>query len=135
MERMARHCCGHGRGSDFRPVAVDRKTKKDEAPATLVLERTTDILQQLGDMPRKCLLVGFAAETDDVIENASRKLRAKNLDMVVVNDLLTAGAGFGSDTNVVTIIDRAGTTTHLPLMDKAEVAARVLDKVLELKAK
>jgi phosphopantothenoylcysteine decarboxylase/phosphopantothenate--cysteine ligase len=123
--------------SDFRPVSVsDRKTKKDTAPATLVLERTTDILQQLGDMPRKkCLLVGFAAETDDVLDNASRKLRAKNLDMVVVNDLLTAGAGFGSDTNVVTIIDRTGTKTHLPLMDKREVAARVLDKVMELKVK
>ncbi len=122
--------------SDFRPVAVsDRKIKKDAAPATLVLERTDDILQQLGNMPRKRLLVGFAAETDTVIDNASRKLRAKNLDMVVVNDLLTAGAGFGSDTNVVTIIDRTGMTTRLPLMDKAEVAARVLDKVLELKVK
>jgi phosphopantothenoylcysteine decarboxylase/phosphopantothenate--cysteine ligase len=122
--------------SDFRPVsASDRKIKKEAAPATLVLERTTDILQQLGNMPRKRLLVGFAAETDNVLDNASRKLRAKNLDMVVVNDLLTTGAGFGSDTNVVTIIDRTGTTTHLPVMNKAEVAARVLDKVLELKAK
>ena len=122
--------------SDFRPVAVsDRKIKKEAAPATLVLERTADILQQLGDMPRKCLLVGFAAETDNVLDNASRKLRAKKLDMIVVNDLLTTGAGFGSDTNVVTIIDRTGATTHLPLMDKTEVAARVLDKVLELKVK
>ncbi len=122
--------------SDFRPAAVsDRKIKKEAAPATLALERTTDILQQLGDMPRKRLLVGFAAETDNVLENASRKLHAKNLDMIVANDLLTTGAGFGSDTNVVTIIDRTGTTTQLPLMDKAEVAARVLDKVLELKAK
>ena len=122
--------------SDFRPAAVsDRKIKKEAAPATLELVRTADILQQLGDMPRKCLLVGFAAETDNVLENASRKLRAKNLDMVVVNDLLTVGAGFGSDTNVVTIIDRTGMTTRLPLMDKADVAARVLDKVLELKEK
>ncbi len=122
--------------SDFRPAAVsDRKIKKEAAPATLALERTTDILQQLGDMPRKRLLVGFAAETDNVLENASRKLHAKNLDMIVANDLLTTGAGFGSDTNVVTIIERTGTTTQLPLMDKAEVAARVLDKVLELKAK
>ena len=122
--------------SDFRPIAVsDRKIKKEAAPATLTLERTADILQQLGEMPRKCLLVGFAAETDNVLDNASRKLRAKNLDMVVVNDLLTIGAGFGSDTNVVTIIDRTGMTTPLPLLDKAEVASRVLDKVLELKAK
>jgi len=122
--------------SDFRPVTVsDRKIKKEAAPATLELDRTVDILQQLGEMPRKCLLVGFAAETDNVLDNASRKLRAKNLDMVVANDLKTAGAGFGSDTNVVTIIDRTGMTTSLPLMDKAEVAARVLDKVLELKEK
>jgi phosphopantothenoylcysteine decarboxylase/phosphopantothenate--cysteine ligase len=122
--------------SDFRPTAVsDRKIKKEDAPDTLVLERTADILQLLGDMPRKRVLVGFAAETDNVLDNASRKLRAKNLDMIVVNDLLTSGAGFGSDTNVVTIIDRAGRTTRLPLMDKAEVASHVLDKVLELKAK
>jgi phosphopantothenoylcysteine decarboxylase / phosphopantothenate---cysteine ligase len=121
--------------SDFRPISVsDRKIKKETASATLALERTADILQQLGDLPRKRLLVGFAAETDNVLDNASRKLRAKNLDMIVVNDLLTSGAGFGSDTNVVTIIDRYGKTTQLPLMDKAEVAARVLDKVLELKA-
>lgn len=122
--------------SDFRPVTVsDRKIKKEAAPATLELERTVDILQQLGEMPRKCLLVGFAAETDSVLDNATRKLHAKNLDMVVANDLRTAGAGFGSDTNVVTIIDRTGMTTSLPLMDKAEVAALVLDKVLELKEK
>jgi phosphopantothenoylcysteine decarboxylase/phosphopantothenate--cysteine ligase len=122
--------------SDFRPVAVsDRKIKKEAAPVTLALERTTDILQQLGVMPRKSLLVGFAAETDNVLDNASSKLRDKNLDLVVVNDLLTIGAGFGSDTNVVTMIDRTGMTTHLPLMDKHEAAARVLDKVLELKVK
>ncbi|OGW37429.1 MAG: phosphopantothenoylcysteine decarboxylase [Nitrospirae bacterium GWC2_56_14] len=122
--------------SDFRPVAAtDRKIKKEAAPATLALERTADILQELGALPGNRLLVGFAAETDDVLDNASRKLRAKQLDMIVVNDLLTNGAGFGSDTNVVTIIDRNGLTTHLPLMDKTEVAARVLDKVLELKAK
>lgn len=122
--------------SDFRPVAAtDRKIKKEAAPAALALERTADILQELGALPGNRLLVGFAAETDDVLDNASRKLRAKHLDMIVVNDLLTNGAGFGSDTNVVTIIDRNGLTTHLPLMDKTEVAARVLDKVLELKAK
>ncbi len=122
--------------SDFRPAAVsDRKIKKEEAPAMLELERTADILQQLGGLPRKRLLVGFAAETENVLDNASRKLRAKNLDMIVVNDLLTIGAGFGSDTNVVTLIERTGMTTRLPLMDKTEVAGRVLDKVLELKVK
>ena len=64
--------------SDFRPVSVsDRKIKKEAASATLVLERTADILQQLGDMPRKRLLVGFAAETDNVLDNASRKLRKR----------------------------------------------------------
>jgi phosphopantothenoylcysteine decarboxylase / phosphopantothenate---cysteine ligase len=122
--------------SDFRPAsASELKIKKEAAASMLALERTVDILQQLGTMPRKCMLVGFAAETDNVLENAAVKLRAKNLDMIVVNDLLTTGAGFGSDTNVVTIMDRTGMISHLPLMEKADVASSVLDKVLELKAK
>ena len=120
--------------SDFRPVvSSDRKIKKDAAPGNLALERTVDILQELGTSRGRRLLVGFAAETDNILENASKKLHEKNLDMIVVNDLLNKEAGFGSDTNEVTIIDRSGAVFRLPLMSKADVAAQVLDKAAKLR--
>ncbi len=121
--------------SDFRPmVSSDRKIKKHEAPLMINLEHTEDILSALGKSPGGRLLVGFAAETDDVLDNAKRKLKDKNLDMIVVNDLNQQGAGFGSDTNAVTLIDRAGTHAVLPVMPKLEIARRIIDKVIELKA-
>ena len=98
----------------------------------LRLERTEDILLELGRTPGKRLLVGFAAETDSVIQNARQKLKQKNLDMIVVNDITRQGAGFGTDTNAVTVLDRSGAVTDLPLMKKSEVAARILDNVAEL---
>jgi phosphopantothenoylcysteine decarboxylase/phosphopantothenate--cysteine ligase len=119
--------------SDFRPSASsDRKIKKDTAPLTLQLEHTQDILAELGKTPGGRLLVGFAAETDSIIQNATRKLKQKNLDMIIVNDLLQEGAGFGCDTNKVTMIDRSGAATEVPVMQKAEVASRILDKIVEL---
>jgi phosphopantothenoylcysteine decarboxylase/phosphopantothenate--cysteine ligase len=119
--------------SDFRPVhASDRKIKKDEAPATVQLERTDDILLALGKAGGGRLLVGFAAETDEVEKNAVKKLRNKNLDLIVANDLGKAGSGFGSDTNAVTIIDRTGNKTELPVMPKAAVAAHIIDAVARL---
>jgi phosphopantothenoylcysteine decarboxylase/phosphopantothenate--cysteine ligase len=119
--------------SDFRPRhASDRKIKKSEASLTLDLERTLDILQEVGRMPGKRLLVGFAAETDNIEQNAEMKLREKNLDMIVVNDVLKTGSGFGIDTNSVVIIDRRGARIDLPTMPKSEVAARVLDSVVNL---
>jgi phosphopantothenoylcysteine decarboxylase/phosphopantothenate--cysteine ligase len=121
--------------SDFKPTfSSDRKIKKHEAPTRINLERTEDILSAVAKSPGKKLLVGFAAETDNVLENAIQKLRSKNLDMIVVNDLMKKGAGFGSDTNAVIIIDRAGVQAELPVMPKREIARRIIDKIAELKA-
>ncbi len=121
--------------SDFRPAdPVDRKIKKDDAPKVINLERTEDILTAVGKVPGRRLLVGFAAETDNVLGNAVRKLKNKGLDLIVVNDLMKQGAGFGSDTNAVTMIDREGKQSELPVMPKLEIARRIIDKILELKA-
>ncbi len=121
--------------SDFRPVvSSDRKIKKQEAPMTVALERTEDILLALGKVPGKRLLVGFAAETDNLIENATQKLKSKNLDLIIANDLLKKGAGFGTDTNSITIIDRRGVQAELPVLPKTDVARRIMDKIAELSA-
>jgi len=119
--------------SDFRPVHTsDRKRKKDEAETTLQLERTDDILLKLGKAGGDRLLIGFAAETDDVEQNALKKLKEKNLDLIVANDLLKAGSGFGADTNAVTIIDRAGKRTEWPTMPKSEIAAQIINAIVAL---
>ena len=121
--------------SDFKPTVLsDRKIKKQEASLVINLERTEDILSAAAKAPGRKLLVGFAAETDNVLENAIQKLKSKDLDMIVVNDLMKQGAGFGSDTNAVVIIDRAGVQTELHMMPKREIARRIIDKVAELKA-
>lgn len=120
--------------SDFRPAAAsDSKIKKEAAPTTLELERTEDILAEVGKMAGRRMLVGFAAETDDILENAQKKLKNKNLDLIVVNDLKRPGAGFETDTNAVTIIGRDGASMDLPLLHKTEIAARIIDKIVELK--
>ncbi len=116
--------------SDFRPVeASNRKIKKDEAPTAVPLERTDDILLQLGRIKGTRLLVGFAAETDNLEQNALNKLKKKNLDLIVANDLLKTGAGFGVDTNTVTIIDRTGNETKLPVMPKSRIATHIIDTI------
>lgn len=97
------------------------------------LERTEDILLHLGSLPGKRMLVGFAAETDDLVVNARRKLKEKNLDMIVANDLLQQGAGFASDTNSVVMLLRSGEAVELPLMSKAEIAERIIDQVIEVR--
>jgi phosphopantothenoylcysteine decarboxylase/phosphopantothenate--cysteine ligase len=122
--------------SDFRPaVAYDRKMKKEYAPTTLQLERTEDILKDLAGLQGSRLLVGFAAETDDLLRNAHRKLKEKNLDLIVANDLTRKGAGFGGDTNAVMIIDRSGEAMELPVMPKTDIAERIMGKVSQLIAK
>jgi phosphopantothenoylcysteine decarboxylase / phosphopantothenate---cysteine ligase len=121
--------------SDFKPtVSSDRKIKKHEASLVINLERTEDILSAAAKAPGRKLLVGFAAETDNVLGNAIQKLKSKDLDMIVVNDLMKKGAGFGSDTNAVIIIDRAGVQTELQMMPKREIARKIINKVAELKA-
>ena len=115
--------------ADFRPKAPsERKLKKDEGIPEIVLEPTHDFLVDLGKhKPPGQVLVGFAAETDDVQASAERKLRSKRLDLIVVNDVGAPGAGFEHDTNEVTILGADGTREKLPLMSKAEVARAVID--------
>jgi phosphopantothenoylcysteine decarboxylase/phosphopantothenate--cysteine ligase len=121
--------------SDFKPtISSDRKIKKHEASTVINLERTEDILSAAAKTSGRRLLVGFAAETDNVLDNALQKLKSKNLDMIVVNDVTKKGAGFCSDTNEVVIIDRAGVQTELQVMPKREIARRIIDKIAELKA-
>ena len=118
--------------SDFKPAhSSDRKIKKEQAQNTVALERTDDILLKLGKAGGKRFLVGFAAETDDVEQNAIKKLKEKNLDLIVVNDLLKTGSGFGTDTNAVTILDRAGKRQELPTLSKQDVASHIMIAVLD----
>jgi phosphopantothenoylcysteine decarboxylase / phosphopantothenate---cysteine ligase len=122
--------------SDFKPSdPVERKIKKQEAPTVIHLERTEDILSRLGSLPGGRILVGFAAETDNVVENARKKLNEKNLDMIVANDVLQKGAGFASDTNSVVILSRSGEAVELPVMSKAMIAGRIIDKIVEVRKK
>lgn len=115
---------------------VGQKLKKAEQESDkLVLELigTPDILKTLGQRKTENqIIVGFAAETNDIIENAKKKLESKNLDFIVANDVTQEGAGFGTDTNIVTLISRNGNIKSLPLMSKEGVAAAILDKVVDL---
>ena len=115
--------------ADFRPVAtVEHKLKKDAGPPPVELEPTPDILAGLGaSKPSGQVLVGFAAETDDLEANAESKLARKNLDMIVANDVSKPGVGFEHDTNEVVLLLADGTRHHVPLSDKRRVAAAVLD--------
>lgn len=119
--------------ADFRPrERAAQKLKKQAAKPVLELERTPDILKYLGEHKGSQILVGFAAETENLLENAGSKLREKNLDLVVANDLTEPGAGFGVDTNLVTLLYSSGETIKLPVLSKKEVAGILLDKVAAL---
>lgn len=120
--------------ADYRPAQVAaQKIKKGDGAVSISLERNPDVLAGLGRNKGTRLLVGFATETEDVVPNAERKLRAKNLDLIVANDVTQAGAGFAGDTNIVTLLDRTGGCESLPLLSKDEVAHRVYDRLLALK--
>ncbi|MBX9995872.1 MULTISPECIES: bifunctional phosphopantothenoylcysteine decarboxylase/phosphopantothenate--cysteine ligase CoaBC [Priestia] len=119
--------------ADYRPKHVfDQKMKKQPGAAVLELERTTDILRTLGEQKEHQLLVGFAAETEQVDEYAQKKLLSKNLDMIVANNVTTEGAGFGTDTNIVTLYKRSGESRKLPILSKHDVATEVLKEVKEM---
>ena len=119
--------------ADYRPKHVfDQKMKKQPGEAVLELERTTDILRTLGEQKEHQLLVGFAAETEQVDEYAQKKLASKNLDMIVANNVMTEGAGFGTDTNIVTLYKRSGESKELPILSKHDVATEVLKEVKEM---
>lgn len=121
--------------ADFRPVQVSpAKIKRGHGPLQLWLEPNQDILKELGKRKTgKKLLVGFAAETENLAENAHKKLCEKNLDIVVANDVTREGGGFDADTNIVTIMDRAGAVRALPMMTKDEVADHILDHLLTMR--
>lgn len=120
--------------ADFQPVERrDHKWKKTDGPPTFTLKATPDILETVGKAKSKRqVFVGFAAETQNVLAYGRNKLERKNLDIVAVNNVLEAGAGFGVDTNRVTILGRDGSELALPLLAKAEVAERILDAVVDL---
>ncbi len=120
--------------ADYRPAQVARrKIKKKDGALSIPLDRNPDILAGLGRDKGRRLLVGFATETEDILSNAERKLHAKNLDMIVANDVTREGAGFAGDTNIVTLVDRTGQQAPLPLMSKDAVAQAVYDRLLALK--
>ena len=122
--------------ADYTPeTTADSKMKKKDGDLSIPLKRTQDILKTLGEhKPEGQFLCGFSMETDNVIENSRKKLASKNADMICANSLRTAGAGFGVDTNVITLITRDG-DTELELMSKEAAAHKILDKILELRAK
>lgn len=116
--------------ADYTPVTVSQeKVKKKEDDMSIPLKRTEDILKYLGEHKREGqFLCGFSMETEHMLENSRAKLEKKNVDMIVANNLKTAGAGFGTDTNVVTLITRHG-IQELPLMSKDEVAHAILNRI------
>ncbi len=119
--------------ADFTPATVDKLKIGKKDITAINLRKTPDILKKVGAKKGKRVVIGFAAETGKNIENAKKKLKEKNLDLIVLNDVSQTGAGFGVDTNIVTIIDRRGKTTDYPLMKKIEVANVILDRMLELR--
>ncbi len=119
--------------SDYRPkLASNQKLKKLNAHLSLELERNPDIIGEIGSLKGDRVLVGFAAETEDIIANARKKLREKHLDLIVVNDISRSDSGFATETNKVTIIDSRNKIDPLPLKSKDEVAHIILSRVLEI---
>jgi phosphopantothenoylcysteine decarboxylase / phosphopantothenate---cysteine ligase len=121
--------------ADYRPAkSFDQKIKREKEALTITLEPNADILATVAKNKGNRLVVGFAAETERVAENARKKLTAKNADIIVANDVTAEGAGFDVDTNVVTLFSRDGRDLALPRMSKTEVAQRLLDEVVRLRS-
>jgi len=120
--------------ADYTPATVaPQKLKKTAGPMTLELKRTADVLAEIAPRKKQQIVVGFAAETENVLTNAERKLTEKKLDLIVANDVAGADTGFAVDTNAVTIIGPDGQRRNVPLMQKEEVADRILDAVIEVR--
>jgi phosphopantothenoylcysteine decarboxylase/phosphopantothenate--cysteine ligase len=116
--------------ADYRPqVRMNTKIKKREGELAVRLERNPDIIAEVGKKKGNRILVGFAVETENLMENARTKLREKNMDIIVANDVTQEGAGFGYDTNIVKIIGTDGNIEDVPLMDKMEAADRILNRI------
>jgi phosphopantothenoylcysteine decarboxylase/phosphopantothenate--cysteine ligase len=120
--------------ADYRPAAVHaNKIKRSEGRITLDLEPTADILAEVGRAKGQAVLIGFAAETRQLVENAREKLQRKGADMIVANDVTQEGAGFDTDTNIVTLVLRDGRALPLPKMTKREAADKILDQAIALR--
>lgn len=119
--------------ADYRPAHVsDEKVKKKDGELSIELERTEDILQFLGDNRKEGqFLCGFSMETENLLENSRAKLEKKYVDMIVANNVKQSGAGFGTDTNIVTLITKDG-AKELPIMSKDEVAEQLMNRILEI---
>ncbi len=118
---------------DYRPVSTAmQKIKKRDAELQLTLERNPDILELLGGQKGQKILVGFAAETQDLLKNAREKLQRKNLDLIVANDIGRAGAGFSTDTNIASVLHRDGRIVELPLCSKTQLAHLILDEIISI---
>jgi phosphopantothenoylcysteine decarboxylase/phosphopantothenate--cysteine ligase len=137
LERLPRATVvvGAAAVSDYRPAQRARsKLKKGPATLTLELVRTPDILKAVGAAKGERILVGFAAETEDLLANARAKLAAKNLDLVVANDVTAEGSGFAGETNAGVLLRRDGSRLDVPRTSKRELAERILDEVRALRA-
>jgi len=122
--------------ADYRPKEVfGQKIKKQDGTLSLELVRNKDILAELGQRKNKQILVGFAAETSDLEKYSLLKVEGKNLDFLVANDVSQTGAGFGTDTNIVMFVYPGGNIKQMPLMDKKDLAHRILDEVLTVRQK
>lgn len=120
--------------ADYKPQTVSElKIKKSSSIDALKLEKTIDILNELGKIKGNRILAGFCAETDNLMENARSKVEQKNLDLIIANDVTVEGAGFGTDTNIIKIIKKDGTVTELPIMSKLSAADKILDEISALR--
>ncbi len=122
--------------ADYRPkVPAVEKIKKNQKTISLELERNPDIIAEIGKNKGKRMLVGFAMETQDLLANAREKLKKKNMDLIVANNLREEGAGFRTDTNIISIIDREGKTESFNKMTKMEAAEKILDRIKNITGK
>ena len=120
--------------ADYRVKNVsDHKIKKKDEELVLHLEKNPDILKELGELKQKQTLVGFAAETQKLIDYAKEKIQKKNLDMIIANDVSKPGAGFNTDTNIIKSITRDGNIEELPMASKDSLAGEILDRVMKLR--
>ena len=119
--------------SDYRPEAIsEHKIKKNKGNLNLTLVKNPDILYELGKIKGDRMLIGFAAESDNIVKNAKDKMLGKNLDFIVANDITEEGAGFGADTNIVTIVDIDGKIEKIEKSSKVDIAHRILDKAKQM---
>ncbi|UNC92789.1 bifunctional phosphopantothenoylcysteine decarboxylase/phosphopantothenate--cysteine ligase CoaBC [Candidatus Contubernalis alkaliaceticus] len=120
--------------ADYRPEEVsEQKIKKTQGNLVLKLKKNPDILGELGKLKKEQLLIGFAAETEELRDNALKKLKNKNLDMIVANDITLPGAGFEVDTNQVKVFKRSGEVIEFPLMTKGDLADKILDEIKKIR--